>query len=539
MTLLLLALACDPATSKPDPSDDTGTTPTDGGGVGDGGGDDGGTETLDGGTETVPPPVPSLAAVGGSLVLDPLRGLPGVWSAEVADWSEGLTVDLVLRDGVGDSLVVLAEDLPVGAEARVEYEWDLRDGDGVALPVGSYSLEWTLSDPAGEPIDLLDAPFQVVRTGVLTGVWGGSGSVDDVRVPLLWHRASGASSTWDDGAEESAFQLDAILTGEGADELPTQVPAVWESLRTPPTGWTDTNLPQGYAYDSRPTLRLSLGNSLGEAASLPWEARIDGWEVVAGSVAEGTISFRKTEALAERLGVVEGELSLVLSVEGEDVSTQALPYRVYALMGPATFSSSSAPHLAWVEAIDGALRGMAEAEATDEAVLDALIEWIFLDLGLRYDTRSGASYYMSYSGWSSGRFSFSSFLDRTNGSTINCSDCSGIAGVYANMLGVPLDYAIILSNFQLNEIEAIGVGSFTSCPFGPTSCGFSYHAVTTNDDGESIWDATLALDGDKDPGSEPSTRLFVQDIDGEEYLDRLVRSGSASYYYADSRVRIR
>lgn len=536
MTLILLALACDPATPKNQTPDDTGgTEPSDGGGVDDGGG----TEPTDGGTETVPPPVPSLGAVGGSQVLDPLRGSPGAWSAEIADWTEGLTVDLVLRDAVGEPLATLAEDLSVGPDAVLDFTWDLRDGEGLALPTGSYSLEWTLSDSEGEAIDLLDAPFQVVRTGLLTGQWGGSGGADDVRVPLLWHQASGASSTWDDAADEPAFQLDAILTGSGADELPTQVSAVWESLRTPPTGWTDTNLPQGYAYDSRPTLRFTLGSELGDTASLLWEARIEGWELVAGSVAEGTLSFRKTEALAERLSVVEGDLSVELRVEGELVSTQAVPYRVYAIMGPATFSAESAPHLAWVEAIDGALRGMAEADPTDEAVLDALIEWIFLDLGLRYDTRSGASYYMSYSGWSSGRFSFSSFLDRANGSTINCSDCSGIAGVYANMLGIPLDYTIILSNFQLNQIEGIGVGSFSNCPFGGGGCGFSYHAVTTNNDAESIWDATLALDGDDDPGSSPSTRLFVQDIDGDEYLDRLVMSGSASYYYSDSRVRIR
>lgn len=538
MTLLLLVLACDPAQPKNDPTGDGGgTEPTDGGGTEPT--DGGGTEPTDGGSTTEPPPVPSLAAVTGPTVLDALRGSPGTWTAEVADWSEGLTVDLVLYDATGVALTTLGDDLPVGSEALLDVAWDLRDADGVALPTGGYSLEWSLSDSTGTVIDVLDAPFSVVRHGLLTGQFGGSGSKDDVRVALLWHRASGASSTWDDAAEELAFELDGILTGTGVDELATEVPAVWESLSTPPSGWTDTNLPQGYAYDSRPTLRLTLGSELGDTAALPWTAEIEGWELVAGSVAEGTLSFRKTEPLAEALGVVEGELTVSFGLEGEVISSQSVPYRFYALMGPATFDVPDAPHLAWVEAVDGALRGMDPAEPTDEAVLDSLIQWIFEDLSLRYDTRSGASYYMSYSGWSSGRFSFGSFLARANGSTINCSDCSGIAGVYANMLGVPLNYSIILSNFQLNQIEAIGVGSFTNCPFGPTSCGFSYHAVTTNDDAASIWDATLALDGDDDPTSSPSTQLLVQDIDGDEYLERLVRSGTANYYYSDSRVRIR
>ena len=60
------------------------------------------------------------------------------------------------------------------------------------------------------------------------------------------------------------------------------------------------------------------------------------------------------------------------------------------------------------------------------------------------------------------------------------------------------------------------------CPFGkPWGCGFSYHAVTTLDDAATIWDATLALDGDKDPTSAPSTELMVHGIPGADYLYRL------------------
>ena len=165
-------------------------------------------------------------------------------------------------------------------------------------------------------------------------------------------------------------------------------------------------------------------------------------------------------------------------------------------------------------------------------MLDALVEWVFYDLGLEYDTRRGASAYASYGGdWDRGSFNMSGFLERRFGSVINCSDCAGIIGAYANMIGARQSYLIILSNFGLNEIQAIGVPEYTSCPFGPTSCGFSYHAVTTGDGGANIWDATLALDGDYDPGSAPSEALLVQTIESGEYLDRLVRSGDADYYY--------
>jgi hypothetical protein len=83
----------------------------------------------------------------------------------------------------------------------------------------------------------------------------------------------------------------------------------------------------------------------------------------------------------------------------------------------------------------------------------------------------------------------------------------------------------------LNFIKSIGATDYTHCPFGSQGCGFSYHAVTTPDDAETIYDATLALDGDDDPGAAPFTELLVQTIDGQEYLDRLVMSGNASYMH--------
>ena len=100
------------------------------------------------------------------------------------------------------------------------------------------------------------------------------------------------------------------------------------------------------------------------------------------------------------------------------------------------------------------------------------------------------------------------------------------------MIGAPQSYRIILSNFELNEILAVGADEYSSCPFPPNGCGFSYHAVTS-DDGEQIWDATLALDGDDDPGASPSTLLQAQSVSAEEYLDRLVRSGRAEYQYLE------
>ena len=66
---------------------------------------------------------------------------------------------------------------------------------------------------------------------------------------------------------------------------------------------------------------------------------------------------------------------------------------------------------------------------------------------------------------------------------------------------------------------------------GSGGCGFSYHAVTTPDDADTIYDATLALDGDGDPSGYPAEELLVQAISGDEYLDLLVESGNPRYRY--------
>ena len=51
--------------------------------------------------------------------------------------------------------------------------------------------------------------------------------------------------------------------------------------------------------------------------------------------------------------------------------------------------------------------------------------------------------------------------------------------------------------------------------------GFSYHAVTSPDDASTIFDATLALDGDGSPESPPHAEQIVDGVDGDFYLDHL------------------
>jgi hypothetical protein len=237
--------------------------------------------------------------------------------------------------------------------------------------------------------------------------------------------------------------------------------------------------------------------------------------------------------LAASVGVVEETLTLRWSTPAGEFAQQALPLRLYALLGPPTFEQSGTPYQPWVAVIDPVLRAIQGVDGDDAAVTGAIVAYVFEDLGLAYDTRSGASAYVQYGwgGWDDAMFDLTGFLRRRRGDIVNCTDCAAIVEAFANMIGAPLRYSIILQNFDLNYIEAIGGDEFTHCPFGGRGCGFNYHAVTTPDDDATIYDATLALDGDDNPSESPSTELLVQGIPGDEYLDRLVMDGRVEYAY--------
>jgi len=87
------------------------------------------------------------------------------------------------------------------------------------------------------------------------------------------------------------------------------------------------------------------------------------------------------------------------------------------------------------------------------------------------------------------------------------------------MAGCDVDYLILGWDFDLNFIRAIGTEAFTEYPFGePWGGGFSYHAVTSPDGGATVYDATLAMDGDADPRSLPALETPPDGVDGGWYL---------------------
>ena len=164
------------------------------------------------------------------------------------------------------------------------------------------------------------------------------------------------------------------------------------------------------------------------------------------------------------------------------------------------------------------------------------------DLGLRYDDVFGGSAYTEYlDGWNDGVFRIVAFQRRDDGSVINCSDAASIVSSYANMVGIELRYHILQhateGGFDLNYIRPIGFAAFDETPFRSGGGSFSYHAITGPPDG-TVYDATLALDGDGDPGAPPHTARMATGLTPAEYLFDLTSEWDRVIIHIDDTVTL-
>ncbi len=470
------------------------------------------------------PPSPSTTDDSGAVeamivaapAFDPLGGVPFTWTVEGAE---------SLRESPG--AVLDSNGAVVRAQVTPGAGWDGKDDEGNWARTGAYVLRVGKGD-AQEAF-----AFSVVRAGILAAYAEDDDGVTAERMPLYWSMKRHSQ------AVEEPFTAIQAIDDAGGERL--DLPALGESLILPDDTAAE---PLAYTYDSRPILALTLGSLSAFGAANLGESElhlaIPGWTVLDDTplVDGATVTLQRDEPLGTTLGVTEETLTVgVEAVDGDGarwaIASVAMPWRVYRVLeAPTWVEADGERYDPWVAAVDPALRALEGTAPVREVALDALVRWVFQDGGLAYDTQYGASAYTTYAGgnWSRANFDMTSFLSRKYGVIVNCTDCAGIIVAFGNMLGAHVDYAIIGSNFDLNYILAIGGSEYTHCPFGPGGCGFSYHAVTTDTDNELIWDATLALDGDDDPGSAPHTELLVQSIPADEYLERLAKT-RAGYVY--------
>lgn len=114
---------------------------------------------------------------------------------------------------------------------------------------------------------------------------------------------------------------------------------------------------------------------------------------------------------------------------------------------------------------------------------------------------------------------------------INCADSANALHVYQNALGLGLQYRILGIGGLTNYIDGIGNGN-TANSTDPVEdwrqWGWSWHSVGWLDS-NSVYDATLHLDGDGIPSAPPHTRLAPANMNSGTYCDLLTLPATPCY----------
>jgi len=85
---------------------------------------------------------------------------------------------------------------------------------------------------------------------------------------------------------------------------------------------------------------------------------------------------------------------------------------------------------------------------------------------------------------------------------------------FSGSVGVDAPQQVIGVGFTTNLTRAAGSETWQRW-------SFNSHSVVSPDEGATIWDASIDLDGDDDPYHEPIDEVAPKGLDGEEYLWRL------------------
>lgn len=500
---------------------------------------------------------------------DPL--LPGFdgWpiAFEVRGAAAGATCSLELTRG-GAAIATVGATLSGNRCAGV---WDGHGTGGAAVAPGALVVTMRV---AGGGATLAESAMglEVVRVGI--DRIDATPSDAEQRAPLLYRRTGGVEDGWFElAADDPPFVMgpNAGETGGVALELPGRavraIPTPSSDLLSPALDASDAggveddtfSRPMAWVAGARPTLALHLttdvaglpaaaGNAVDTEVRLvaPATTTIEGNDRVADG---NVVTLEHVASPVPAVGRYDVTYSFAFEARRPDGPWQRMPgsfdvtLRYYGLVGLPAFGFTSLPHRAWVDVVDRIAGWVDGASAAPDAVASRIVEGIYGELGLRYDTRNGASFYTDYSssGYRNAVFSMQAFEERDDGSVINCSDAASILSSYARMIGLRFTYHILTrgtTGFDLNFIRAIGGADFDDTPFDSGRGGFRYHAIVGSPDGRT-WDATLAVDGDGSPAARPNTLLMVEGLDPDVYLEALSSEASSISTDLDDEVRIR
>lgn len=498
---------------------------------------------------------PELAGFDGWPIAFSLGGVPATASCAIVLTRGGTTLATLPAARTGSSC---------GAT------WSARGAGGERLPSGPLTATVTVTD-GGATLVSAEVPLALVRVGVTQlDLAADAAGPAGTRQPLLYRRTAGQSDGWFEvAAADAPFVMGPATDEVGGTTLthpngaPREIPSPWTDLLSPPL---DARSHDGVAHVnvSYPSAWI-IGSEMGVSAWTTLEGELPVGALVRlvpphelaatgdDVLTEGTpIALHTLGTPVPAFDRYDVPWTFGFEVRGARGEWEPMPgsftttLRFYGLVAAPQFGFSSVPHRTWVDVIDR-IAGWVHGTASDANGVGAqVVQHVYYDLGLHYDTASGASAYTDYpgAGFDGAVFYAQDFEERTHGHIINCSDAASILSTYGNMVGVDLRYHILTNRagidygFGLNYLQAIGASSFAPSPFDSGRRAFRYHAIVGTHDGHT-WDATLAVDGDGDPLHAPFSLLLVQGLDPTAYLRALSSEAMNVATTLDQKVRLR
>jgi hypothetical protein len=460
-------------------------------------------------------PEAALAALHGQVIDPTLDGAALSFGVEAP---EGCAVELELwtADGLAWPLATFTAD---GGPAPVA--WDGRLGGALAAPQRLELAALTDCGAAGRGLSRL--PLAAVRLvpGQIA-LDAGAGAV-----PLSFAKADLVTPV-EVPVDGAAYQLAGGVASDGALVVPP-----WDQPQAPPwpsggdPGAVDRNLPTAAVAGSALTLRVTPAAAGPDGGPLVPDGVVvaltapvaGGWE---GPVAGGLAPVPPTAGV-ERRALAWAWSACVDDGGGCDPApvpgARETTHELYRLLGPSGLRDGRAEGYASDRPFIGALAATAAAvdgAADGPALMTALRGQLYTDPWVIYDPNVAAysEYDGSYIYWDAITSELTAWLDRDQGLRLYCHSMSCLLSTLGNTWGVDARQLVLGVGFQTHLTRAAGDEDWLIW-------SFNSHSVATIDDGDAIWDASVDLDGDDDPGRSPVEPLAVTGLPIGEYLERL------------------
>jgi hypothetical protein len=307
----------------------------------------------------------------------------------------------------------------------------------------------------------------------------------------------------------------------------------WESDATRET--TRYNVPAAYVAGSRVRIDATLGttgvsmardgavDALGPAPIPSVRAVPAGWESVGGATGVGVAQAFDGPVLDATLGVETLTIDWTFQARDDAGTWWDVPggasthHQVYRLAGASALVDGTAEGFAdgtpWIGTIADVMNVLDGVEPDSASVLDALRYYLYDNDWLVYDPNvdSYSEYEGPYIYWDSITSDLSSWLDRRDGTHLYCHSVSCLYSSLAASVGVSAPQQVLGVGFETNLARAAGTDTWQRW-------GFNSHSVVSPDGGATTWDASIDLDGDADPYSEPVTPVAPMGLPTAEYM---------------------